>query len=180
MGRKALEMAGRRKRPHACRCIPRAGGISRGRGAQTKARPGSPAQAGPLPCLFVLPPLGAHPAVRAVRREVRRLIDEPDALPFLAGVAEVFRDVQEFVRALDRVCRLDVEQASGVAESQRAQNRRQSQPPHAPPPCGPARFRACPPVQPCGSARTMPRSGEGSPAAQALSSGNHRRSGRKT
>src|SRR5581483_962336 len=65
----------------------------------------------------------------------RRLVIEPNAPPLLACLAHVLGLVQQRVRALVRVARVLVEQASGVGKPDRRQAREKKQTPHVRPPC---------------------------------------------
>ncbi len=65
-------------------------------------------------------------AVRAVGREVRRLVREPDALPLVLNLTEVFRRVEQLVHPPVRVTRVDGYKAPGAGK-EKGRHRSQKQ-----------------------------------------------------
>ena len=62
-------------------------------------------------------------AVNTVRRQMRRVVEEPDPFPFLFGLPEIFRLVQQGLDPLAWIGGIGIDQAAcGAAEGHKPQN----------------------------------------------------------
>jgi hypothetical protein len=52
--------------------------------------------------------------MRAVERHVRRLIEEPDAFPFVGDLPQIFRCVDELLGTSDRIARIHRDETAGA------------------------------------------------------------------